>query len=135
MKHILALAFFISAAVFLMSASIFIYYLIPIKESLFQASVAVTRDLEGFDTNSTALTFGSIPLGGSSTRAILINNSYPFPVRAKPYIEGPISELISYNSLIIRPSEASRFSFTVSSNQYTMLGDYTGNVSIRLYRL
>ena len=135
MKYILFLAFFISLIVFLMSASVFYYYIVPIKKSLFPASVMVTKELGGFDVNSTALTFGSITLGGSSTRAVLINNSYPFPVRVKSKVEGPISELIGSDFLVIWPNETSRFSFTVSSDPYTLLGNYSGNVSIRLYRL
>ena len=132
MKRILFLAFFISLIVFLMSLSLFVYYFTPITESSFQATARVTKDLDGFDVNSSALTFGSFAIGGSSTRSILVNNSYSFPVRLEPVAEGSISQLIVYSPLTIQPYTTSSFKITVSAPLNATLGNYTGNISVRL---
>ncbi len=134
MKGILFLAFFISFVVFLMSISLFSYLVTPVSVSSFQASATITEDLEGFDLNSSALTFGSVPVGGTSTRAILVNNSYSFPIRVEPVIDGSISKMVIYGPLIIQPYEASSFQITVFADLNTSLGNYTGNVLIRLFR-
>jgi len=135
MKNILVLAFFISFIVFLMSLSIYFFYITPVYEFSYSATAYVTENVGGFDLNSTALTFGSIAVGGSSTRTILVDNYYSFPVRVEPHVEGTISKIISYQPLIVGPNETSRFSFTVSADSFDLLGNYTGNVIIRLKRV
>src|SRR3989344_6160178 len=88
---------YISLIVFIVSALFFLSYFTPLSKSLFHASGTITEDLGGFDINSTALIFGSIALGGSSTRSILINNSYPFAIKVKLILEGSISDKIIYS--------------------------------------
>lgn len=135
MNGILFLAFFISIIVFLMSASLFFYSFIPVAESSFQASARITEDTGGFDLNSSALTFGSIALGGSSSRSVLVYNPYSFPVRVEPVVDGTISELAVYSPLTIGPHNSSSFKISVVSKSNNLLGNYTGNVSIRLLRV
>ena len=135
MKNILFLALFISFIVFLMSLSLFFYYTLPVKVYSFQASVRVTEDLGGFDLNSSALTFGSIAFGGSSTRSILVYNPYSFPVRVEPIIKGNIGQIIAYSSMIVQPNNSSSFQLSVFAGPNVSLGNYTGNVFIRLLRV
>ena len=135
MKKLLFLAFFISLVVFMMSLSLFFFHKYPIDESLFQASVNVTENLEGFDLNSSALTFGSIVFGGSSSRSVLVDNPYSFPVRVEPFVEGTISELVIYSPMIVSPHNSSSFQISVFSGPNISLGGYTGNISIRLFRV
>jgi hypothetical protein len=73
----------------------FYYSFYPVKMSSFFANAAVTQNTAGFDVNSSALTFGSVAIGGTSTRSISINNSYPFPVKVKVKAQGTISDKIS----------------------------------------
>ena|SRR3989338_976091 len=134
MKGLLLLAFFISVVVFLMSASLFFFYMTPVSKFSYQATAMVTEDSGGFDVNSTALTFGSVALGGSSTRAIFINNSYSFPVKVESVIEGSIARIIIPSSIIIQPFETSSFKITVFADLNASLGNYMGNVSIQLLR-
>lgn len=134
MKNLLILAFFISLVVFLMTISIYFYYITPISEFSLQTTGFVTEDTAGFDVNSTALTFGSIVVGGSSTRSVLVNNSYPFPVRVKPEIEGNIEDFVTYDPLVVGPYESSKFYITFSVDSIDLLGNYSGNVSIKLLR-
>ncbi|MEK6908800.1 MAG: hypothetical protein AABX23_01975 [Nanoarchaeota archaeon] len=135
MKNLLVLAFFISLIVLVMTLFIYFYYITPISEFSFQTTAFVTQDVAGFDVNSTALTFGSIVLGGSSTRSILVNNSYPFSVRVEPKFDGSIKKIITYEPLIVEPYHTSKFYFTVSANSLELLGNYTGDVNIKLMRL
>jgi hypothetical protein len=134
MKKILILAFFISFIVFLMSLSVFYYSFYPVKMSSFFANAAVTQNTAGFDVNSSALTFGSVAIGGTSTRSISINNSYPFPVKVKVKAQGTISDKISYTPLIIEPNKVESLKITFSSNSSLDIGNYEGNISFILYR-
>jgi len=134
MRRIIFLAFFISLIVFIASALFFLSYFTPLSKSLFHASGTITEDLGGFDINSTALIFGSIALGGSSTRSILINNSYPFAIKVKLVLEGSISDKIIYSPIRIEPYKSSSFKMTFFSNLDDSLGDYDGNISVVLFR-
>lgn len=134
MKGLVVLAFFISFIVFLMVLSIYVYYITPVDEYSYATTAFVTQDTAGFDLNSTAITFGSLVVGGSSTRSVLVNNSYPFAVSIEPKVEGSIAKIINYAPLTIKPYEASKFYFSVSAGSRDLLGNYTGNISIRLMR-
>ena len=132
--RILLLALFISIMVLLMSASMFFYYTTPLSESTYLTSGKITENTGCFDINTSAITFGSITIGGSSTRSIWINNSYPFAIKVKPVVKGSISEKVKYDSIIIKPYEASSFKLTFFANNSSSLGYYNGEISILLLR-
>jgi len=134
MKNLVILAIFISLIAFLMTLSVYFYYTNPISEFSYFSNAFVTRNTEGFDLNSSAITFGSLPVGGSSTRAIVVNNSYPFAIRVKPNVEGTISRIIDYEPITIQPYESSKLYFTVHAYSIDLIGNYTGNISVKLMR-
>ncbi len=134
MKSLTVLSFFISLVVLVMSSSIYFYYISPISEFTYSTTAFVTQDTAGFDVNTSAITFGSIIIGGTSTRSILVNNSYPFPIRVKPEIEGDIAQLVTYDPTIINPYNTSKFYLTIYADSYDLVGNYTGNITLKLMR-
>lgn len=103
-----------------------------IEEREIYASVNVGERV-GFDLNATALTFGNIPKPGSSSRSIIFNNTYGFPVLLSISSEGNISSLIEYeNKIKVEPGEEYKVGFSVHSDLSTPAGDYTGIVRIKV---
>lgn len=135
MKNVVILSLFISLVVLVMTISIYFYYITPISEFSYSTTAFVTEDIAGFDVNTSSITFGSVAVGGSSTRSILVNNSYSFPIKVETEIDGDISELITYESTIIGPNQISKFYLTFSANSYELLGNYSGNITLRLMRV
>lgn len=134
MKNLVILSLFISLIVLVMTFSIYFYYITPLSEFSYPATAFVTEDTAGFDVNTTAITFGSITIGGTSSRSVIVNNSYSFPVKVKTEIEGNIEEIISYDELTVEPYQTTRFYLTVSADSFDLLGNYTGNILIKLMR-
>lgn len=134
MKNLVILSLFISIIVLVMSVSVYIYYITPLSEFSYDTTAFVTYDVAGFDVNTSVITFGSIVPGGSSTRSLMVNNSYPFPIKVEPKIEGDIEKIITFEETIIEPYQLSKFYLTVSADSIDLLGNYTGNVVIRLLR-
>jgi hypothetical protein len=134
MKNLLILSLFISAIVLVMTLSIYFYYLTPLDKFSYPTTAFVTQDTLGFDVNSTAITFGNVIVGGSSSRSILVNNSYPFAVKVKPNFSGNIASLISYEPLIVGPYSVSKLYLTISPTNISMIGNYTGMIDIELLR-
>jgi hypothetical protein len=97
------------------------------------ASVNVTADRGGFDLNKTALTFGLIKVGGSSTRNIVINNTHSFPISIEITSEGNITSLLRYdNNVVVGNGEAKNITFSAVSERNTTLGFYGGFVHFKI---
>lgn len=134
MKNVVILSLFISLIVLVMSISVYFYYITPLSEYSYPTTAFVTQDVAGFDINTTAITFGSIVPGGTSTRSIVVNNSYSFPIKVQPEIEGSIEQIISYKPLVVGPNQSLKLEFTIYAESIEFLGNYTGNISIKLMR-
>ncbi len=69
-----------------------------------------TGKVIGFDVNSTALTFGRIPSGSTSTREIMITNDKNRQVKIVLKAEGDAAPFIGFeeNNFILQPSEAKK---------------------------
>ncbi|MEK6894135.1 MAG: hypothetical protein AABX10_01600 [Nanoarchaeota archaeon] len=134
MRSLVILSLFISLVVFVMSVSIYFYYITPLSEFSYDTTAFVTYDVAGFDVNTSAITFGSIVPGGTSTRSLIVNNSYPFPIKVDPEVDGSIEKILYFEPTIIEPYQTSKFYFTVYADSIENLGNYTGNIMIRLLR-
>lgn len=93
----------------------------------------IVSDHYGFDLNGTALTFGMVRPGGTSSRALILENKYNKEVEVEIYAKGKIKEfiLISDNNFILRDNEKKELSFTVSVPSGTEYGNYTGFVIMK----
>jgi len=90
----------------------------------------------GFDLNSTALTFGRIPFGSSSTRSILIKNDFDRTVFVSLSSSKEISSLlsISENDFFLKSGENKTLSFFVYSYPNITAGKYEGDVKLVVSR-
>ncbi len=90
---LLAVAVLVFAVlVFAVSLSDFFGWVAVDTERVY-ASVNVS-DRVGFNVNGSALTFGSILPGGSSSRSVIFQNTYSFPVELRISVEGDIAGLV-----------------------------------------
>ncbi len=99
MKKIIYLLSGISFFVLLASIFIYFYANASLAEGSFRVSVNLTEDTGGFDVSPGALSFGKVPIGGSATRNILIENKYSFPIYVESDVEGTVEDLILFNNL------------------------------------
>lgn len=135
MRSLVILSLFISLVVLIMSVSVYFYYITPLSEFSYTTTAFVNYDVAGFDVNTSAITFGSIVPGGTSTRSLIVNNSYSFPIKVEPEIDGSIVDILSFEPIIIEPYQISKFYFTAHADSIDYIGNYTGNIKIRLLRV
>mgnify|MGYP001618538451 CR=1 FL=1 len=104
-------------------------YLSIIEKKVVYAKVNI-GDHIGFDLNSTALTFGMIPSGGSASRDITLQNIHNNSVKIQIYITGYIKDFISAseNNFILNDNESKNITFTVAAPKNTPSNSYDGNV-------
>lgn len=95
------------------------------------ASIIVS-DRIGFDLNSTALTFGAIIRGGSSTREISIENNFGFPIEAEIYGKGDTARFISPFEEHIEKDEKKSIKINAFVPEDAVSGEYKGKVIIKI---
>lgn len=104
-----------------------------VQSETFYANVNIS-DRIGFDVNGSALTFGNVVSGGSSTRKIIIDNNYSFPIAVYVTAEGDIAPLLNFDKIVlIKEGESKLIPISVVSSGFDY-GAYTGNVSFKLLR-
>jgi len=87
----------------------------------------------GFDLNGTALTFGMItPGASSSSREIILTNNYKRDVLVEISSQGVIKDFlkISKNNFILKTNETDKIGFIVSVPLDCKFGSYDGEVTI-----
>jgi len=131
------LSYFIFAFSFLLFLiSLFGFFLSkPIMTKTFYTSANVSDNI-GFDLNSNALTFGHIKKPGSSTRNIVLDNHYSFPIVAVIKAEGDIEPLLHFDNIVsVEEGESKKISFSVIASEDMEEGFYSGNVRFELFKL
>jgi len=91
----------------------------------------------GFDLNNSALTFGLVQLGHSSSREVFVENNYDIPVLVTIKSNGDISDflIVSDNDFILKPNEKKQISFSVFPSKDTEVKEYKGVVEIILKKI
>lgn len=85
----------------------------------------------GFDTSNTALTFGMIPVGGSSQRNITLENNYNFPIRVVFKLKGDIKEFLIFDKIVFLDAEdAKELTFFAIAPADSQFGNYSGTFSV-----
>ncbi len=128
------LLFVIAAALFFISLFSLFIVSTPLERRMLDASVTISSNKGGFDVNQSALTFGIVTPGSSSTRTVSVDNPYSFPIILRISSAGPIDPFLSYTSVVAIPvGESKRISFSIVSDQQTPLGFYPGQVTFTFY--
>ena len=124
----------LATALFFISIFMLILSFVPLESHSLYASATISSEKGGFDVNSTALTFGIVRLGGSSTRAISVSNSHAFPLVMRISAKGSIEPHLAYAPVLrLEPYETQRISFSLVASPDTPPGFYDGEVSFRFY--
>ena len=135
MKRLAYVLFVISLVIFLFSIISFFVYNKALDSYDFYTNVNVTLERGGFDLNNTALTFGMVALKGSSTRDLVLNNSYSFPVIISLEAEGEIEQFLSFQKFtIVEPNEEISIPISIIIPGNTVLGMYEGNIKAEIKR-
>lgn len=102
-----------------------------LEKKILPAKVIV-GDMYGFDLNSSALIFGMLMPGGSSSRSINLENKYNQKIKVNIYSEGDIKKfiLVSENNFILKENETKSISFSVNAPLDAHFGTYEGKVYI-----
>lgn len=131
-KTLLYLLFFVCLVLIV----IFFYYYLtkPLEIRKVDVKYFVERKV-GFDLNSTALTFGIIPPGGTSVRNLSLGNIYDFPIRADIFVDKSLADLIRVKpSADVGPRETEAVAFSLHIPENYTLGNYTGFVIFKIYK-
>ncbi len=101
-------------------------------------SKVIVGDKYGFDINGSALTFGMIVPGTSSSiREIILMNKYNRDVDVEIYSDGSIKNFlkVSKNNFILRANESVNIKFSASVPLDCERGLYDGNVTILIKKV
>lgn len=131
MKYSALFFLILSIIILLFSLNYYFHYSSILNQFSYPATITLSNSSIGFDINGTALTFGSIAIDGSSTRRVLITNTYSFPISVKTEVFGSISSLIlDVPNLIIAPFNETHVPIIAYAgyNSNLSLGNYSGNV-------
>ena len=107
----------------------------PLQVDTYYASVNINESTGAFDLNSTALTFGKVPLYGSSTRIVSFENNYDFPVVLELEARGDIKDYLFFDSIrVVEPAEKISVSVSVISDGSEKIGFYDGYIDFIVKR-
>ncbi len=110
-------------------------YLLVLEKQELDVNVIV-MNRTGLSINGTALVFGGVIPGGSSTKKINITNTHGQDVRVKIYTKGEMKEslIISENNFILEKEENKEIIFTISIPRGTEYREYNSKVIIVIQR-
>lgn len=94
-------------------------------------------DYVGFDTNTSALIFGTVPPGGQSMRFINVTHDEPYDMHVTMAVEGNISGLIrvSEQEFIVGKGESRRLKVYADPDKDIGYGDYSGTLYLYFQRV
>jgi len=86
-------------------------------------------DKLGVDVNETALIFGEIVPGSSSTRNVKLVNNYNFPIKIETSVRGDIKDFLDFDKIVfadVNETKIIKISASVSFEEEK--GNYSGTV-------
>jgi hypothetical protein len=126
----------ISFALIVISSCFLAYHFFtkPLEMRVVEATFIVGKSI-GFDLNTTALTFGKVVPGGSSTRNMTITNTYEFPIRVEILADRNISSFLTTETeFLLFPGEKKDIAFTLSVPSNLSYGNYSGRVLFEMHK-
>ena len=126
----------ISFALIVISSCFLAYHFFtkPLEMRVVEATFIVGKNV-GFDLNTTALTFGKLAPGGSSTRNMTIANLREFPIRVNILADRNISSFLTTETeFLLFPGEKKDIAFTLSVPSNLSYGNYSGRVLFEMHK-
>ena len=132
MKKLYLFAF--ASVLFVIISSVYVIQSAPLERDELQVRYII-GNFTGIDVNGSALTFGEVMPGGSSTRTIILYNSHPFPVEARFYISDNLKGSVTLPEQVkINPGENVSLPVSVLAEPGKPFGEYTGSFSAVISR-
>ena len=125
MKNKLIILIFVASLVVFISI-FYINFSLLILEKEEIVAILIVGDKAGFDVNSTALTFGMITAGSSSSRNLIIENNYDFPIKVEFNVKGDIKRFLVFEKVVYLDSGENK---TVSIGTIDPVNEEYGNYS------
>ena len=123
--------------VYVLVFSMFYLHSVVFTNVVVYDSTVIVGDHIGFDLNTTALTFGMVTSGGtSSNREIIITNA-DLLQKVEIYGQGEIFDwiIIPESSFIIEPNTNKNISFSISVPDNVSFGEHTGKIKFKFTKL
>lgn len=94
-------------------------------------------NIVGFDVNSSVISFGIVPIGGSGERPIILKNLKNKPLKVHIKKSGEMAEwvYISEENFIMQANESKELKFTAIPAEDAKDGAYTGKVKFIFTRI
>lgn len=126
---------FFSALILVISFASFMLHSRVLETKTVHSNILVEKGVSAFDLNSSAITFGKVSPGGTSTRNVDFYNDLNFTVRVRIKSYGRINDFISYdNNVIVGPLERKKISFNAFVPEDTKEDLYEGEVIFEVTR-
>ena len=95
------------------------------------------RDVVGLDTNSSVISFGSVPIGGSGRRTITLENKHDVSLRVYSKRSGEMARWVevSLNKFVLEPGEKKELEVKATPSLDAEKGVYTGKVKFIFMRI
>ncbi len=128
-KSVILIIFLVLLIVFLF-LSLLNSFLILDKKQIYAR--VVVSDRYGFDINGTALIFGEVTPGGTSSADIIVENKFDRPIKINIFSKGNIKEFLqaSENNFILNSGETKKVGFSVIIPEDAEPGTYEGYVEV-----
>ncbi len=106
----------------------------PLESQIVGASFFVSNHI-GIDVDDQIVAFGSLTPGGSSTRQVLVQNEYSFPLFVKVIVSENLRGIVAYDdSFVLEVGEQRPLPFTLHIPPAYPFGEYSGTVRFIFYR-
>lgn len=120
----------------LIITAIFLEVLVNSRITLERKEIITTLkvgEVASFDLNQTALTFGTLYPGLSSSRNLTIENSYDFPIIFEFKANGKIKKFLTFDEIIFLDSgEKKSISIRAKIPEGENYGNYSGKIIVNI---
>lgn len=125
----------IGLALVLLVISLNLYFNRPLENRYIDVRFIVGEN-PGFDLNSSALSFGRVPIGGTATRSVAISNPYDFSVRLKISASREVSSYLAVpeGEVFISPRGEMSIPITLIIPSDMEFGSYSGTLRLEIYK-
>lgn len=118
----------ISIFAVMIALNIYIIAIKPLMEVSVPANVVFGETI-GISAANESLDFGVLPLGVSSTKKVVIENTYNFPIHVIVYVNGEIRNYVyGENHFSVEAGESYEYMVNIAVPSDGEFGKYSGNI-------
>ena len=109
-----------------------IYDYLTIVDSKELKMYLTVADYAGFDVNTSALIFGTVPKGGSSSREVILTNDFNIPLKVDLKAYGELAGWVHVfeNGFLMQPNVVKTVKVSATIPENAKFGNYAGILKI-----